>query len=136
MWRADLFFSLGDQNQVDWQLASGCADSMKRRNERCFWPFLVDGSAADEDSSEVRFFDQLRIPGRRTPLRRVNLLHVVHEIKTERLGCAGVQDRKDSRLAVSGNFRDFTKSGFAEETHGEIAAFADATILRCDGGLV
>src|SRR5207249_2314431 len=60
------------------------------------------------------------------------LLHVVHEVHADRASSPGVERRKDSRLSVGRRFRDGAQSRIAQEAHREIAAFADALVLRDD----
>src|SRR6266700_7199292 len=109
---------------------------MQRRDERRLGSFLVYSASSYEDGAKFWFFYQLRVPRRRRPLGRINLLYVVHEVEAERAGCARIERGENSGLAVGRNFGDFTKSGFAEETHREVAAFADTPILRRNGWLV
>src|SRR5438876_10698825 len=43
MWRTDLFFTLGDQDEVDGARAAGAANCVQRCEKRGFGSFLVDG---------------------------------------------------------------------------------------------
>ena len=55
--------------------------------------------------------DELRFPWWRRPLTRIDLLHVIHKVKTERPGCARIQHREYSRLAIGRHFGHSGESG-------------------------
>ena len=73
---------------------------------------------------------------RRSPLGRIGLLDVVHEIESDGLRRARVERRKNSGLAVGGDFGDLLEARVAEQAHGHVAAFVHAAIFRGDGRLL
>src|SRR6266700_6721672 len=109
---------------------------MQRRDERRLGTFLVYSASSYKDGAKFWFFYQLRVPRRRRPLGRINLLDVVHEVEAERPRGARIERGENSRLAIGRDFGDFAETGFAEETHSEVTAFADAPVLRRNGWLV
>src|SRR5581483_9937479 len=70
------------------------------------------------------------------PLGRVCLFYVVHEIQPQGPRSARIEGGENAGLPGCRNLRDFTKSGVAKETHGQIAAFGHPSILGRDRGLL
>src|SRR5438445_6518909 len=134
MRRADFFFTFGYEDEIDGELAAGTANGVKRGEERRFRTFLIYGAATDDNFAEAGLVDQRGIPRGRGPLGRIDLLDVVHEIKAERFGGAGVQSCEDAGLAVGGDLGDLAEAGLAEHLHGELAAFGHAALFRGVGG--
>ena len=133
--RADFFFALGDEHQVDGEFAARAPDGMQRGEERALRPFLVDRAAAHQHLAEIRLVDQRGVEGRRRPLGGIHLLDVVHEVEAEGAGGTCVESGEDAGLAVGGHLRDALEARVAEEAHHQVAALGHAAILGGDGGL-
>src|SRR5262249_28083971 len=73
---------------------------------------------------------------RRTPFRRIGLLHVIHEVQSQSFWCACIQRGKNAGLAVGRHFLDALKSRVAQQLHHQRAAFVHSAIFRGDGGLL
>ena len=63
-------------------------------------PGRDNGRAPDPLCTDARPVYNPRLEGRRRPLRRIGLLHVVHEIYADRLRRACVQCREDSGMSI------------------------------------
>ena len=133
--RADLLFPFRDQDQVDGQLLPRSPDGVQGGEERRFGSFLIHRATSDHDLAEPGLVDEGRVPRRRGPFGRVDLLHVVHEVETDGARGAGVERREDRRLAVGRDARDVLEAGVARQPHHQVAAFAHAPVLRGDRGL-
>src|SRR5262245_16193751 len=129
MRRADFFFALSDENEIYGKLPSGAMNCVKRRKKSRLRTFLVDRATANDYLSDAGLIDQHRVPWRGRPLRRRDLLHVVHEVNADRLRRARIERSEDAGLAVSRNFRDRLKTRLAQELHRQLAAFVDLAIL-------
>ena len=130
--RADLLLALGDEHEVDGRRAAGAANRVECREKRRFGPLLVHGPSADHGLSETGLVDERGDPGRRGPLGRVRLLHVVHEVEAQRARRAGVERREDAGLAVGRYFGDLPESGVAQQPHRELAPLVHAAVLGRD----
>src|SRR5437899_69270 len=108
---------------------------MKRGQERCFRTFLVYSAASNDDRTKSGSVDEFGVPRRRTPLCRVSLLHVIHEVEAQSARSTRVERCEDARLAIGRNLGDLAKASIAQHAHGEITAFANAAVLSGDGGL-
>jgi len=136
MRRADLLFAFSHHDQVDRQFLPGATDGMQSRQKRRLGALLINGAASNQHFAEAGFVHHARFPGWRRPLRRVNLLHVVHEIEPQCPRRSRIERGKDSGLAVGGNFRDLLEACIAKHLHGELATFVHSAILRGNRGLL
>ena len=76
--------------------------------------------------------DAEALPG---PLRRVHLLHVIHEIKPHGPRRARVNCCKNAWLPVSGDFLSVVETSVAKQIDRQITALRNAAILRRNGRL-
>src|ERR1051326_6872976 len=113
--RADLLLALGDQHEVHGRLFPRAADRVQRREERCLGPLLVPGAAAHDHLAEALLVHDPCLERRRGPLRRVELLDVVHEVEPDSLRGARIEHGEHARLAVGGHDRDRLKARVAKE---------------------
>ena len=81
------------------------------------------------------FVHDSRFGRRRRPLRRIELLHVVHEIEPDRFRRAGIERREHARLAVGVDYRRLLKSRIARELRHVLRAFGISAILGSDRNL-
>src|SRR5207245_2475985 len=102
MRRTDLFLSFSHEHKVYGELPAHAANGVERGEECRFRTLLVHGTAPYERLSEPRLFNQRGFPGRRGPLCRFCLLHVVHEVQAQAAGSAGIDGGEDARLAIRG----------------------------------
>src|SRR5439155_13696585 len=100
-----------------------------------FGTLLVHGPAANDGLAEAGLVDQPRFPGRRRPLRGIDLLHVVHEVEAECRWCAGVEGREDARFSVGADPVRALESRVAEELDHKAQTILAADVLGGDGGL-
>src|SRR5436853_3876291 len=132
MRRADLLFAFGYEYQIDGELAARSSDCVKRREECGFGTFLINGPAPDHYFAEAGLVDKRSGPWRRRPFGGIGLLHVIDEVQSEGSRSARVELREYTRLAVSRDPSHFGESRLAEESHGEIAAFAHSAVFGGD----
>ena len=57
------------------------------------------------------------------------MLHVVHEIQSQRLRSAGIQRREDTGLTFGRHLPDLIEARLAQHSHRQFAAFIHAAIL-------
>ena len=113
MWRANFFFTFRNKNQIHRRLFPGSSNRMQGR-QKCFLrSLLIHRATAHHHFAQPRFLDQRRFEWRRTPVRRIGLLHVVHKIETQRLRRSRVQRCKHTRLPVRRHLPHTAKSGLA-----------------------
>ena len=86
--------------------------------------------------AQRRFVHQPRFGRRRSPLRRIELFHVVHEIKADRFRRAGIERGEHARLSVSANDIRPLKSRFARQLRHIFRAFRITAVLRRDRHLM
>jgi DNA-binding NarL/FixJ family response regulator len=102
MRRTNFLFAFGHQHQIDRHLSTGPSNGMEGRKNRRLRFFLIHRAATHEHFAQRRFVHDSRFGRRRRPFRRVELLHVVHEMKTDRLrSAARVCKRNISLLTES-----------------------------------
>jgi hypothetical protein len=130
--RADLLFAFGDENEIDRQLFPSSLDGVKCRQHRGFGPLLVHRSAADDRLSHPRLVVDPRFERRRGPLRRVELLDVVHEVQPDRLRSTGVERREHARLAVGLDHGRLLKAGVLGELRHALRPIRVAAVLGRD----
>src|SRR5206468_1642433 len=92
--------------------------------------------AADEHFAKAWLVHQRRFPRGRRPLRRIDLLDVVHEIKTNASGRTSIERCEDTGLAIGRHAFDLLKARVAKKLHGQFAAFGHAAIFGSDGWLM
>src|SRR5437879_1730184 len=131
----DLLLALGHQYEVHWKFATRSTDGVQRGQHSGLRTLLIHRTSADEHFAKARLVHQRRIPRRRGPFRRINLLDVVHEIKTDTSGRAGIEGGKNTGLSIGRHALDLLKASLAQRLHGQFAAFGHATIFGCDGWL-
>src|SRR6266436_9869633 len=136
MRRANFFFAFGDEHKIYGQLFPCAAHSVQRGKKCRFRSFLIHRAATDEHFAETGLVDQCRIKWRRSPLRGIGLLYVVHEIEADCARSTCIENSKNSGLSVCGNFPDLPEARVAEHVHGQVAALVHAAIFSCDGGLL
>src|SRR5437773_1316926 len=108
--RPDLLLTLRHEHEVERGLAARAADGVQRREERGFRALLVHRAATHQHLAEFGPVHQGRLPRWRRPLRRIRLLHVVHEIEAQGARRAGIERREDAGLAVGGDLRHLIES--------------------------
>src|SRR5260221_11078344 len=118
MRRADFFFALRYEDEIDRELAAGAANGVKGGEESGFRTFLIYGATADDYFAEAGLVDERSVPRGRGPFGRDGLLNDLHEIEAERFGRAGIESGEDAGLGVGGGFGDLAEAGFAEHLHG------------------
>src|SRR5256885_4719421 len=131
----DFFLTFGDEDEIYGKFFVGGAKGMQRGEKGRFGAFLVYRAAAHQNLAQAWFIDEGGIEWRRGPLGGVGLFYVVHKIKAEGAGSAGIEGSENAGLAIGGNLGDAVEAGIAQQAHGEIATFVHATIFRGDGGL-
>ena len=131
--RSDLFLAFRDEHEVDRHLLPRPLDCVERGEERCLRPLLIHRAAADEDLSESGLVDDRGFKWRRRPLRRIGLLHVVHEVNRDGRRGPRVERREDTGVTVGFDTRGFLEARVAREPHHQIAALVHATIFRGEG---
>src|SRR5438309_10980890 len=104
MRRTNLFLALGDEHQIHWQLTAAISKCVQGDEKRCLRSFLVYSAATHYYRSNPWFVDERSLPRRRRPLRRIGLLHVVHEIQPYGSWSTRVERGEDPRLALGRNF--------------------------------
>ena len=72
---------------------------MERREARHLRSLGVGRAAPDHDLADARLIDESRIQRRRTPLRGIVLLHVVHHVDRQPRWRTGIERREHARLA-------------------------------------
>src|SRR5712671_8007068 len=110
VWRADFLFTFPYENEIDWEFAACAPNSVKGGEERSFGTFLIYGAAADDYFAEAGLVDERGVPRRRGPFGGIDLLYVVHEIKAERFGSAGIESGEDAGLAFGGDLVTWLKT--------------------------
>src|SRR5436309_2101420 len=133
MRRTDFLFAFGHQYEVHWKFATRSTDGMERGQHSGLRTLLIHGAAADEHFAKAWLVHQRRIPWGRGPLRRIDLLDVVHEIKTNASGRTGIERCEDTGLAVGRHAFDLLKASIAKQLHSQFASLGHATIFRRDG---
>ena len=126
---ANLLLAFAHENEIHRRLAAGSLDRMQCSEKRCLWSLLVHCTASNNNFPKSGLVDQSSFKWRGRPLRRINLLHVVHKIKTNRLGRAIVHHCEDTRLSFGWDLRDLRKARLAQHVHHQPAAFLHPTIL-------
>jgi hypothetical protein len=134
--RADLLLALRHQHEVDGHLAAGAADGVQGGQEGGLGSLLVDGPAPHHRLAQARLVHDGRVPGRRRPLRGVDLLHVVHEVEADGARRARVQRGEDARMAVGRNLGHRLEARLAGEAHHHLAALGHPAVLRRDRRLL
>ena len=81
--RSDFLFAFGDHDEIHRHLLARAADRVQRGEECRFRTFLIHRAAADDDFADAGLVDDFRFERRRGPFRRIELLHVVHEIQAD-----------------------------------------------------
>ena len=109
---------------------------MQRRKKCCFRSFLIHGTAADDHLAQSRFIHQRRISRRRCPLRWIELLDVIHEIKTNRFRRPCIELSKDARFAIGINDGRLLEACILRQLCHVIRALWVPPILRCDRDLM
>ena len=132
VWRADLLFTLRHHDEVHRHFLSRTTDRMQRRQKGGLWSLLIHGTASDNHFAERRLVDQPRFRRRRRPLRRIELFHVVHEVKTDRFRPARIKLGEYTRLPLCINHGRLLKSGIAGEFRHVFRAVRVTAILRGD----
>src|SRR5438477_781370 len=133
MRRSDLFLALRDEHEVDRQLLPRPMDRVERSEECGLWPLLIHRAAADEDLPESGSIDERGTERWRRPLQGVGLLHVVHEVDSDRLRGTRVERGEDAWVTIGLDTRGLLKARVARESHHEIAALVHAAVLRGEG---
>ena len=105
---------------------------MQRRKESGFRPFLVHRAATDDYFPQGRFVHDSRFRWRRRPLGRVELFHVVHEIKPGSFWRTGIKRREYARFTVRVDHRRLLKSRIARQLRHVLRAFRISAILSRD----
>src|SRR5207247_8735816 len=105
-------------------------DRMQRSEKRGFRSLLIHCAPADNRFSERRLVYQARLGRRRRPLRRIELFHVVHEIKSDRFRGTGSERSKHAWLPIGVNHFRLLKSRVARELGYVIRAFGISAVLR------
>src|SRR5437764_1358613 len=77
--------------------------------------------------------DQARLERRRGPLRRVELLDVVHEVEADGLLRPGIERGEDARLAVGAEDGRLLEAGLARQLGHVLGAGGVVAVLRGDG---
>ena len=123
MRRPDLLFALGDEHEIDRELAARAPDGMQGGEERGLGALLVHRTAPHHDLAQAGFVHECGVPRRRGPFCGIDLFNVVHEVQAERFGRARVERREDARLAVARDPRDLLEARLAQHPHRQLAAF-------------
>ena len=108
---------------------------MQSRQESGLRALLVGGPTPDQNLSETWLIDDCGIEGWRRPLRRIDLLHVIHVVNPDSARRTHVEGGKDARMPIGGNFGDLLEAGVAQHLHHHAAAFFHAAILGGNRGL-
>ena len=103
---------------------------MQRRKKRSLRSFLIHRAASDNRFSKRRLVDDSRFGRRRRPFRRIELFHVVHEIKADRFRRAGIESCEHAWLAIGIDHCRLLKSGIARQLRHVIRAFRISAVLR------
>ena len=130
--RTDFFFAFGHHHQVHRHLFPRASDRMQRSKERRFRSFLIHRAAPDDHLAQRRFVHDSRFRRRRRPFRRIELFHVVHEIKPDCFRCARIERREYARFSVGVDHRRLLKSRIARQLRHVLRAFRISAILRRD----
>src|SRR4051794_3079946 len=93
--RADFFFTLGNEEEINWKFATRSADCMQCCQNGRLRTFLIYCPATDKDFAESGFVDECALPRGRRPFGGIDLLDVIHEVEPDGFRCAGVQRGKD-----------------------------------------
>ena len=125
----NLLRAFAHESEIHRRHAAGSVDRMQCSEKRCLWSLLVHCTASNNNFPKSGLVDQSSFKWRGRPLRRINLLHVVHKIKTNRLGRAIVHHCEDTRLSFGWDLRDLRKARLAQHVHHQPAAFLHPTIL-------
>src|SRR5256886_7973044 len=125
-------FAFGYHHQVHRQFLARTANGMQRCEERCFRSFLVHRATADDHLPQRRFVHYSRFGRRRRPFCRIELFHVVHEIKTDSFRSTCIKRREYAGFAVRVDHRCLLKSCIASELSHVFRAFRIAAVLRRD----
>ena len=134
--RTDLLLAFRHQHQVHRHLLSRAANRMQRREERRLRSLLIHRAATDHHFAQPRFVHDSRFERRRRPFRRIELFHVVHEIKPDRLRRARIERREHARLSIRVDHRRLLKSRIARQFRHVLRAFRIPAILRRDRHLL
>src|SRR5437867_13414931 len=118
MRRTDLLFAFGHQYEVHWKFVTRSTDGVQGGQHSRLRTLLIHGTSANEHFAKARLVHQCRIPRRRGPLRRVDLLDVVHEIKTDTSGRTGIKRGKNAWLSIGRHALDLLKASMAQQLHG------------------
>ena len=130
MGRTDFFFALRHHHQIDRHFLVRATDRMQRSEKRGFRSLLIHCAPADNRFSERRLVYQARLGRRRRPLRRIELFHVVHEIKADRFRGTGIERRKHAWLSIGVDHCRLLKARVARELGHVIRAFGISAVLR------
>ena len=103
---------------------------MQRSQQRCLRTLLIHGASTDYHLPQFRLIDQCGIPWRRSPLTRVHLLYVIHEIETYRPCRARIKCCKNAWLPVSGDLLGMVETSVAQQVNRQITSLRNAAILR------
>ena len=104
----------------------------QRAEERSLGTFLVHRTASHADLAQTFLVDDLAFERRRRPLRRIELLHVVHEVNADRRGRAGVDDSEDAGLAGGGHDLDVGESSLASQLRHVLRTLRIVAVLGRD----
>src|SRR5689334_15748591 len=135
MRRTYLFFPFGYKNEIHRQLASRCLHRMERSEKGRFRTFLIHCTAADHDFAEAWLINNLCFRWRRRPFARVELFHVVHEIKPNRFWRPGIKSSEDTRLSLGLDPFRAIEAGVFQELDHIIRALGITAVLGRDRDL-
>ena len=136
MGRTDFFFAFCYKGEIHRQFFSRGANCMQRRQESRLRSFLIYRTTADNHFSEIRFIYQRRVGRWRSPFRRVELFHVVHEINADSFGGTGIERSENARLALGRHLSRLVKPCFLQQFDQVVRAFGVAAIFRRDRDLM
>ena len=108
---------------------------MERSEERRFGSFLIHRAAANHHFSQRRFVHDPRFSGRRRPFGRIELFHIVHEIKPDRFWRTCIERRKHAWLPVRVDYRRLLESCIPRELRHVLRAFRISPVFGRDRNL-
>src|SRR5271165_185812 len=103
MGRAYFFFAFTDEHEIHRQLYFCLFERAQSAKKGGFRTLLIHCTATNADFAQSLLIDDLSFKGRRGPLRRIKLLHVVHEVDADGRGRASVESSEDSGLTRGGH---------------------------------